>query len=112
MSSSDIQSYTRKEIEPLTKISENRVNGKLKYQYGYGEAWKKYLLHIAKLTNDGRTVHTKTLAESVGVNTRNTRKTIQKLLNKGLISITGVHNNRSISLTKEGSNKFVEIERG
>ncbi len=74
----------------------------LKNHFGYGEAWKKYLLHISKLLNEGQTVHTKTLAESVGVNTRNTRKNIQKLITKGLISINGEHNNRTIILTEKG----------
>ncbi len=71
--------------------------------------WKKYLLHISKLLNEEQTVHTKTLAESVGVNTRNTRKCIQKLLNKGLITINGVHINRAISLTEKGKNEALEL---
>lgn len=109
LSSSDIQSYTRKVIEPLTNISENRVNGKLKYQYAYGEAWKKYLSHINKLLNEGKMVQTKTLAESVGVNTRNTRKNIQKLIVKGMISINGEYNNRIIALTEKGVNESKKI---
>ena len=47
-------------------------------------------------------VQTKPLAESVGVNTRNTRKNIQKLIAKGMISINGEHNKRTIILTEEG----------
>ena len=83
----------------------------LKNQFGYGEAWKKYLLHIEKLLNKGNTVHTKTLADIVGINTRNTRKGIQKLLNKGLITITGVHNNRTITLTENGRKKTIDVKR-
>jgi predicted transcriptional regulator len=71
-------------------------------EYGYGEAWKKYLSHITKLLSEGKEVQTKNLAESVGVNTRNTRKNIQKLITKGLISINGEHNNRTIILTEKG----------
>lgn len=56
LSSSEIQSYTRIKIEPPTNINENRVNGKSKYQYGYGEAWKKYLSHIYNLLNEGKMV--------------------------------------------------------
>jgi len=105
LSSANLQLTSKKEIETRVEFSVKEVKGNLNYQYGYGEAWKKYLLHISKLLNEGQTVHTKTLAESVGVNTRNTRKCIQKLLNKGLITINGVHNNRAISLTEKGVNE-------
>jgi len=50
-------------------------------------------------------VQTKILAEHVGVNTRNTRKNIQKLIAKGMISINGEHNNRTIVLTEKGVNE-------
>jgi len=72
------------------------------YKTAYREAWKKYLFHINKLTDEGKKVQTKILAENVGVNTRNTRKNIQKLIAKGLISINGEHNNRTILLTEKG----------
>jgi Mn-dependent DtxR family transcriptional regulator len=71
--------------------------------------WKKYLLHIAKLLGEGKTVQTKTLAESVGVNTRNTRKNIQKLIAKGLIAITGEHTNRTIFLTEKGRKESIKL---
>jgi len=109
LSSSDIQLSKRKEIEPRTNLSEKNLHENLKYQYGYGEAWKKYLSHINKLLNEGKMVQTKTLAESVGVNTRNTRKNIQKLIAKGMISINGEHNNRAIILTKKGLNESKKI---
>ena len=89
------------EIEPQTKdLHESK-----KYQTAYGEAWKKYLFHINKLIDEGKKVQTKILAESVGVNTRNTRKNIQKLIAKGIISINGEHNNRTILLTEKGRNE-------
>ncbi len=109
LSSSEIQLSNRKEIELHPKLSEKHVNGSLKYQYGYGEAWKKYLTHITKLLNEGKEVQTKNLAQSVGVNTRNTRKNIQKLIAKGLISINGEHNNRTIILTENGLNESKKI---
>lgn len=109
LSSSEIQLSNRKEIEPRPKLSKKHVNGSLKYQYGYGEAWKKYLTHITKLLNEGKEVQTKNLAQSVGVNTRNTRKNIQKLIAKGLISINGEHNNRTIILTENGLNELKKI---
>ncbi|MHA1460923.1 MAG: hypothetical protein ACTSO8_05520 [Promethearchaeota archaeon] len=86
-----------KEIETGTPLKES-----IEYQTAYGEAWKKYLFHINKLTDEGKKVQTKILAENVGVNTRNTRKNIQKLIAKGLISINGEHNNRTILLTEKG----------
>ena len=89
-----------KEIEPRTHLNES-----IKYQTSYGEAWKKYLFHINKLINERKVVQTKILAESVGVNTRNTRKIIQKLIAKGMISINGEHNNRKIILTERGRNE-------
>jgi len=109
LSSANLQLTSKKEIETRVEFSVKEVKGNLNYQYGYGEAWKKYLLHISKLLNEGQTVHTKTLAESVGVNTRNTRKCIQKLLNKGLITINGVHNNRAISLTEKGRKESIKL---
>lgn len=48
------------------------------------------------------------LADSVGVNTRNTRKNIQKLIAEGLISINGEHNNRTITLTEKGSKQSLK----
>lgn len=86
-----------KKIESGAPLKES-----IEYQTAYGEAWKKYLFHINKLRNEGKRVQTKILAESVGVNTRNTRKNIQKLISKGLISIEGEHNNRTILLTEKG----------
>ena len=86
-----------KEIETGTPLKES-----IEYQTAYGEAWKKYLFHIDKLRNEGKRVQTKVLAESVGVNTRNTRKNIQKLISEGMISIEGENNNRTILLTKKG----------
>lgn len=56
-------------------------------------------------------VQTKTLAESVGVNTRNTRKNIQKLIAKGMISINGEHNNRAIILTEKGVNESERFKK-
>jgi len=73
--------------------------------------WKKYLLYISKLSREGKTVQTKTLAESVGVNNRTTRKNIQKLISKGLITITGVHTNRTIIFTENGRKETVKVKR-
>jgi len=88
----------RLEIKLQTKdLQESR-----EYKTAYGEAWKKYLYQINKLIDKGKRVQTKILAENVGVNTRNTRKNIQKLIAKGLISIDGEHNNRTILLTEKG----------
>jgi len=84
------------------KTNKKSVINNSNYQYGYGEAWKKYLTHITKLLGEGKEVQTKNLAESVGVNTRNTRKNIQKLIAKGLISINGEHNKRTVILTVKG----------
>jgi len=80
----------KKIIDPLEKT------------YEYGEAWKKYLMHIFKLSKEIKNIKTLNLAECVGGNSRNTRKNIQKLLNKGLITIEGEHNNRTIKLTEKG----------
>ena len=72
----------RDKLERLEIKLQNRVLQKSREQQtAYGEAWKKYLYHINKLINEGKRVQTKILAESVGVNTRNTRKNIQKLIN-------------------------------
>ena len=88
----------RLEIKLQTKdLQESR-----EYKTAYREAWKKYLYQINKLIDEGKRVQTKILAENVGVNTRNTRKNIQKLIAKGLISINGEHNNRTIFLTEKG----------
>ena len=105
LSGSEIQSSNRKEIEPRPNLSGSHGNESLIYQYGYGEAWKKYLTHINKLLSEGKDVQTKNLAQSVGVNTRNTRKNIQKLIAKGMISIYGEHNKRTIVLTEKGVNE-------
>ena len=85
------------------------VNNPLGKGYGYGEAWKKYLLHISKLSTEGKRIKTLNIAKSVGVNSRNVRKNILILLNKGFIRIDGENNNRTIYLTKKGreeSNKM------
>jgi len=88
----------RLEIKLQTKdLQESR-----EYKTAYREAWKKYLYQINKLIDEGKRVQTKILAENVGVNTRNTRKNIQKLIAKGLISIDGEHNDRTILLTEKG----------
>ena len=102
LSSANLQLGGKKENEIFIDFNEKNVTGNLEFQYGYGEAWKKYLSNIANLLNEGKKVQTKTLAESVGVNTRNTRKNIQKLISKGLILITGENNNRTITLTEKG----------
>ena len=78
LSSTNLQLVGRKENETPIDVIENNMNENLKFQYRYGEAWKKYLSHISKLLNEGKKVQTKNLAESVGINTRNTRKSIQK----------------------------------
>jgi len=82
----------------------NTSNDPLRLEYGYGEGWKKYLVHISKLIDESKTVQTKILSESVGVTPRNTRKNVQKLANKGLIKISGEYNDRKIVLTKKGRN--------
>ena len=87
------------DLNSNTELFNNRFQNR---EFRYGEAWKKYLSHITKLLNEGKEVQTKNLAESVGVNARNTRKNIQKLITKGLISINGEHNNRTIILTEKG----------
>ena len=103
---------TEKIVNPARiKTSEKRMTSNLNYQYGYGEAWKKYLTHITNLSKEGKKVKTLTLAESVGVNTRNTRKNIQKLIAKGLISINGEHNNRTIILTEKGKKESERIKK-
>ena len=114
LSSSEIHLSNRKEIEPRTKDSEKSVDWyrNSKIQYGYGEAWKKYLSHINKLLDEGKMVQTKTLAESVGVNTRNTRKNIQKLIAKRMISINGEHNKRTILLTEKGEKEVKRNKKG
>ena len=73
--------------------------------------WKKYIFHITKLLSEGKTVQTKTLTEIVGINTRNTRKNIEKLLNKGLITINGEHTNITITLTEKRRKKTIEVKR-
>ncbi|TET56702.1 MAG: hypothetical protein E3J52_11445 [Promethearchaeota archaeon] len=78
-------------------------------EFEYGDVWKKYLLHIFELSKEGKKIKTLNLAESVGVNSRNTRKNIQDLVNKGLITIEGVHNNRTISLTEKGKKELEKM---
>ena len=78
-------------------------------KHGSGEAWKKYLFHISKLSREGKTVQTKTLAESVGVKPSITRVNIRKLKSKGLITIIGEHKNRKIFLTENGKNESHKI---
>ena len=56
-------------------------------------------------------VQTKTLTEIVGINTRNTRKNIEKLLNNGLITINGEHTNITITLTEKRRKKTIEVKR-
>jgi len=56
-------------------------------------------------------VQTKTLTEIVGINTRNTRKNIEKLLNNGLIKINGEQNNITITLTQKRRKKTIEVKR-
>ena len=57
----------------------------------------------------GKKVKTLNLAQSVGVNTRNTRKNIQILVNKGLIRIEGIHNNRIFKITNRGKDELKKI---
>jgi len=56
-------------------------------------------------------VRTKTLAESVGVLTINTPTNIRKLINKGLIIINGVYNNRTITLTENGRKEMLKVKK-
>ena len=72
----------------------------------FGESWKKYLFHISKLSREGKTVQTKTLAESVGVKPSITRANIRKLISKGLISINGEHKKRTVILTLKGEKEL------
>ena len=108
-SSANLQLANKIENQARFETIEKGMNSNLNYQYDYGEAWKKYLTHITKLLNEGKRVQTLTLAESVGVNTRNTRKNIQKLIAKGLIVITGEHNNRTIFLTEKGRKELKKL---
>ena len=45
------------------------------------------------------------------IDARNTRKNIQKLIAKGLISINGEHNNRTIILTEKGNKESIKIKK-
>ena len=80
----------------------HKLKDPLQKEYEYGEAWKKYLFHIFKLGNENIEIKTLNLARNIGLNTRNTRKNIQKLLAKGLISIKGENNNRRLVITEKG----------
>ncbi|MFX1523095.1 MAG: hypothetical protein ACFFCC_06285 [Promethearchaeota archaeon] len=82
------------------------ANNPLGKNFEYGEAWKKYLIHIYALSKKGNITKTINLAQSVGVNTRNTRKSLQILLKKGLIVIKGEHNNRTIHITEKGEKEL------
>ena len=96
----------RDKLERLEiKLQTKALQESKEYQTAYGEAWKKYLYHINNLIDKGKKVQTKILAETVGVNTRNTRKNLQKLIAKGMILINGEHNNRTIELTEKGRNE-------
>ncbi|MFX1365138.1 MAG: hypothetical protein ACFFCE_17925 [Promethearchaeota archaeon] len=91
------------------ELKPKKIKDPLQKKYEYGEAWKKYLTHIFKLSKENKNIKTLNLANSVGVNSRNTRKNIQKLLNRGLITIEGVHNNRIIKLTEKGRKELENI---
>ena len=93
--------YWRNKLQINVKNS-NLQNTRL----DFGEAWKKYLFHISKLSREGKTVQTKTLAESVGVKPSITRANIRKLISKGLISINGEHKKRTVILTVKGEKEL------
>ena len=95
-----IEPLNNKDLEKLPNI-----------EYRYGEAWMKYLLHIAKLTEQKIIVRTKDVAESVGVITRNVRKNLVKLINEELITISGEYNNRHIILSEKGLKALHNIKK-
>ena len=79
-------------------------------EYGYGEAWMKYLVHIAKLTQEKTIIRTKDIADSVGVITRNVRKNLVKLANKELIITSSEHNDRHVLLSEKGLEELNKIK--
>jgi len=80
-------------------------------EYGYGEAWMKYLVHIAKLTQEKTIIRTKDIADSVGVITRNVRKNLVKLANKEFIITSSEHNDRHILLSDLGLKELHKIKK-
>ena len=80
-------------------------------EYIYGEAWMKYLVHIAKLIQEKTIIRTKDIAESVGVITRNVRKNLIKLANKELINISSEHNDRHVLLSELGLKELHKIKK-
>ena len=83
----------------------------LNIEYGYREAWMKYLVHIAKLTEDKTITRTKDIAESVGVITRNVRKNLVNLVNKELVIISGENNDRHVILSEKGLEELHKIKK-
>ena len=80
-------------------------------EYGYGEAWMKYLVHIAKLTQDKTIIRTNDIAESVGVITRNVRKNLVKLVNKELVIISSENNDRHVLISDLGLEELHKIKK-
>jgi len=71
----------------------------------------KYLVHIAKLTEEKTIIRTKDIAESVGVITRNVRKNLINLVNKELVIISGENNDRHILISDLGLEELQKIKK-
>ncbi len=96
----------------IIKLLNNKELNRLqKVKYEYGEAWMKYLFHIAKLSQEKTIIRTKDIAESVGVITRNVRKNLVKLVNKELITISSELNDRHVLLSDLGLEELLEINK-
>ncbi len=80
-------------------------------EYGYGEAWMKYLVYIAKLTQERTIIQTKDIAESAGVITRNVRKNLVKLVNKELVIISSENNDRHVLISDLGLEELHKIKK-
>ncbi|GAG53989.1 unnamed protein product, partial [marine sediment metagenome] len=97
----------RNKINPLNiKELEKLQNS----EYGYGEAWMKYLVHIAKLTEEKAIIQTKDIAESVGVITRNVRKNLVNLVKKELVIVSSENNDRHILISDLGIEELHKIK--
>ncbi len=84
------------------KFEIRNLRNPLQKEFEYGDAWRKYLIQIQKLSEKNIEIKTSTLARSVRVNARNTRKNIQKLITRGLIVVKGENTKRKIILTEAG----------
>ena len=120
----DVGQYIKFEKDPIKlnfdndnnrnsiKILNNKELEKLQNsEYGYGEAWMKYLVHIAKLTHHKTIIRTKDIADSAGVITRNVRKNLVNLVKKELVIISSENNDRHIILSEKGLQELQKIKK-